>query len=86
MIVGHADTLGELFELCDQTLGSVTGVGLHHRGDRWRLMLIVALVETNERLHSVKLLLEADHVMKTTPADEGLVLDMLIADLASTPA
>jgi len=31
-------------------------------------------------------LLEADHVMKTTPAADGLVLDMLIADLASTPA
>ena len=30
-------------------------------------------------------LLEADHVMKTTPADEGLVLDLLIAGLASTP-
>ena len=31
-------------------------------------------------------LLEADRVMKTTPADEGLVLDMLIADLSSVPS
>ena len=65
-IAGQPNTLEELSELCEQTLASVTGIGLRHRGARWRSFLIVGLVQANERLHSVKLLLEADHADSAT--------------------
>ena len=65
-IAGQPNTLEELSELCEQTLASVTGIGLRHRGARWRSFLIVGLVQANERLHAVKLLLEADHTDSAT--------------------
>lgn len=63
---GQADALEQLSKLCGETLASVTGLGLRHRGERWRIILIVGLVQANERLHAVNLLLEANHADSAT--------------------
>ena len=75
-IAGQTHALEELSELCEQTLASVTGIDLRHRGERWRLLLLVGLVEANERLHAVKLLLEADY------ADSATILMRSLFELA----